>query len=188
MFRLLNLWALHRSTTPVQDAKDTVVAALLAIEEKMRAGISFDEFAYDVGELNVSLLMLEKIAPDLRKSLQAIRTRYEQADELWTVCLTEEKVVYEGELIPLARKNIASLLAKDLLKEFPQLDRDFEDGGARSANQSHASFRRLLHAIWADAMAQGQRLRAELSKPRDTSFTNAALAKEIGMGTSRQAC
>jgi hypothetical protein len=146
--------------------KDAVKAALISIEEKMGPGLSFEDFVRELDELNVSLSALDEIletqrAPGLQAQLKAIRARYEQAEELWTVCQTEIEV-YEGELIPLKRVNIASLLARDVLTEFPELNQSFENGGARSADKRYASCRRLLSAIWADAMAQGKRLRTEL--------------------------
>jgi hypothetical protein len=142
------------------------VEALGSIEAKIESGLPNGDRVLEFDELNVALSALDEVLetqgmPDLRAQLRAIRVRYEQAEELWTACLTDSKV-YRGELIPLKKGNIATLLALEVLTEFPELNQSFVDGGARSPDQNWASRSRLLSALGADARAQGKRLRTTL--------------------------
>jgi hypothetical protein len=144
------------------------IEALSLIEAKIESGLLVGDRVPEFDELDVAISTLDEVlktrgSPNLRKQLRTTWARYEQVEELWTVCLTESQV-YKGELIPLKRANIASFLAREVLTEFPELDQSFADGGARSADGRWASCRRLLSALWADAKAQGKRLKTDVDK------------------------
>jgi hypothetical protein len=130
--------------TPVRNA----IEALKLMEAQIESALLNGNRVPDFHKLDVALSTLDEMlktrgTPNLRAQLRAMWARYEQLGEFWTVCHLESKV-YKGELIPLKKATIASLLAREVLTEFPELNRPFPDGGARSPDESWASSRRLL--------------------------------------------